>query len=74
MKRNCRQIGVNFKGLDMRKTLIVLHTHTHTHTHLIADEKKISVSRSPAGRGDRLLAYTNGGRPKGGLPFLSVQD
>ena len=73
MKRNCRQIGVNFKGLDMRKTLIVLHTHTHTHT-CSSGEKKISVSRLPAGRGDRLLAYMNGGRPKGGLPFLSVQD
>ena len=67
MKRNCCQIGVNFKGLDMRKTLIVLHTHTCS-----SGEKKISVSRSP--EGGRLISYMNGGRPKGGLPFLSVQD
>ena len=42
----------------MRKTLIVLHTHTHTHTHLIADEQKISVSRSLAG--NRLFVYLQG--------------
>ena len=49
MKRNCCQIGVNFKGLDMRKTLIVLHTHTHTHTHVVLVRRKFqSVGRPRA--------------------------
>ncbi len=40
--QKCRHFPVQKEGLDMPKTLIVLHTH------LIADEQKISVSRSVA--------------------------
>ena len=60
MIQKCRHFSVQKEGLDMRKTLIVLHTHTHTHTHthLIADEQKISVSRSPVG--NRLFVYLQG--------------
>ena len=47
MIQKCRHFPVQKEGLDMRKTLIVLHTHTHTHTHthLIIDKKKISSGR-----------------------------
>ena len=52
MIQKCRHFPVQKEGLNMRKTLIVLHTH------IIADEQKISVSRSLAG--NRLFVYLQG--------------